>query len=294
MKMHVTDRVKVYQFESIDDHIRHAVASVSAAIKRCGSVNPDTFFHHKEALMRSDLSNWNDLQAALSQPWVEGIRIIEKLREGIPEQDTDFTSARRRRRGTSEFDGEVDFDRWIAGREDFYDLPTSVKVKGNGKFVSLAFTNSMPFNIKGVQAFTQAAAVVAAVDKLEAQGLQVELTLYAMAHRMYKDGAPDRYSTVLLKKAGDPVNVESIATGISPWFFRLVTLGSMCADKGLFTVDEGMGWPSYRFGDIKPYLPADAMDITRRFDLDGALQTFAHISSMVKDEGGSNDNAQRN
>jgi hypothetical protein len=284
MKTIIDGDQKTYQFESIEEQIRHALATVKK-IRPSGNLPTEGFFKDKKALMRSDINTWDDLEKALARPWVEGIEIIKKLREQIPEQETDFSSSRRRRRSTSEVDGDVDFDRWMAGRSDFFDLPMSIKVKGGSKFVSLAFASGMSHAVSGASAFVQAASIVAAVDKLEEQGVQVELSSYNAGRQAYKSGPRDRLSVIVLKRAGEPVNIESLATAVSPWFFRLVGLTSQCADALEFPIDRGLGFPNYDFSKVKRFMPVDTQEIVRCFDLNGAIQTYLNVSSMIKKEG---------
>lgn len=285
MKMIVEENRKIYQFESVDEQVRHALAAVKKIKEGGGVVKNESFLRDSAALMRSDLNTWADLEKALVSPWTQGISIIEELRKQIPEQESDFTVSRRRRRGTSEIDGEIDFDRWLGGRSDFFDLPMNIKVRGGSKFVSLVFANGMSSNVSGASAFVQAAAIVAAVDKLEEQGVQVELSMYSIGERVYKTGPSGRVVTCVLKRAGEPVNVESLASAVSPWFFRLVGLANQITDALEFAVDSGMGYPSYDFSKIKALFSADTQEILRSFNVAGAIKTFQNISSMINKEG---------
>ena len=284
MRVTIEANRKIYQFESIDEQVRHALATVQK-VGPSGKLKTTGFFSKPGDLMRSDLRDWSDLEKAITSPWEAGIALINKLRAQIPEQETDFSS-RRRRRGTSEVDGEIDFDRWLGGRSDFFDLPMNIKVKGGSRFVSLAFSNCVNSHISGASAFIQAASIVAAVDKLEEQGVQVELSIYNAGKRVYAAGPKDRLSTVVLKKAGEPVNIESLATAVSPWFFRLVSLTSQCCDALEFPLDYGMGAACYDFSKVKQFMPPDVQEIVRTFDLRGAVQTFTNIASMINEEGG--------
>jgi hypothetical protein len=284
MKMIVDQFKKIYQFDSVDEQIRHALDTVKKVKKGGGDLKNEGFFRCGSSLMRTDLTCWSDLEKALTTPWSQGISIIEELRRKIPDQSSDFSS-RRRRRSTSEIDGEVDFDRWMAGRSDFFDLPVSIKVQEGSRFVSLAFANGMSCNITGASAFIQAASIVAAVDKLEEQGVQVELSMYSIGDGVYKKGPRSRIVTTILKRSGEPVNVESLASAVSPWYFRLVGLTNQIADTLEFPVDSGMGWPSYEFSRIKNLFSADTQEIVRSFNLDGAIKTFMDISSMISKEG---------
>lgn len=285
MKMIVDRFRKIYQFDSVEEQVHHAVESAKKIRNGGGRLYNSCFLGRHSDLMRSDLNTWADLEPALKSPWSEGIAIIEELRKQIPEQSADFSNGRRRRRGTSEIDGEVDFDRWLSGRSDFFDLPINVKVPTGSKFVSLVFANGMSCNVSGTSAFIQAASIVAAVDKLEEQGVQVELNMYSIGEKVYNNGPRGRAVTTVLKRFGEPVNIESLATSVSPWFFRLVGLTNQIADALEFNVDTGMGWPSYDFSTIKNLFSDDTQEIARSFSLDGAVKTYMDISSMIKKEG---------
>lgn len=285
MRTTIQGRRKTFEFDSVNEAFKEAMRVVKAIEAQGRRILTDQFLKNPVRTMRDDLNTWDDLIRAMGTPWVAGIQLIERLRKNIPDQDVDFAMTRRRKRNTSMDEGEVNLDNWIAGRCDYFDATEYIKIRNDSQFINLAFCTSAPYMITGERCFMQAASLVAAIDKLEDQGHQVQLTTYCLGSGVHGD--QERTVIIRVKEAGDPVNIESLATVMSPWFHRLVTLTLSLKDveKGM-PHHMGLGMPNYDFSRVEPFVPG-AQNIERVFDIGGAIATYAQLSSMV--EGASKD-----
>jgi hypothetical protein len=280
MRTTINGNLKTFEFDSVTEAFSEAIRVVKAIGSKGGEMYTNQFLGNSSRSGRNDLDSWEDLERAILTPWQKGIQIIERLRKEVPDQDVDFASVRRRKRNTSMDEGEVNLDNWIAGRCDYFDATEYIKINSDAQFINLAFSTSAPYYVTGDAFFAQGAALIAAIDKLEAQGHQVQLTIYCLSSGVH--GNQRRSCILRVKEAGDPVNVETLATVLSPWFHRLVmlTLNLKDVEHGAHH-DHGLGYPSFDFSVIEPFIQG-SQNVERTFDLGGAIATFAQLSSMVQ------------
>lgn len=228
---------------------------------------------------------WKDVVQALLEwehPWKEGLEAIETLREHVPQQEIDFGRVKGRRRRCSEDDGEVSLDRYLAGRDDFYDKLMS-EINPNGtKLVSISLDSTIDRFTTAGQSFAQTAALIAVIDRLEEQGHQVELTM--TCHVAASFGPEEEFQHIFvvvpIKRFGEPVDVEQIASGMSPGFFRALILPALI--ESIEKQNPSLG---YCLNSIPPslsrFLPEGNHEIKRSFTMEGAMQTLTDVTSLI-------------
>ena len=82
--------------------------------------------------------------------------------------------------------------------------------------------------------YWRAAAGIAAVDLLEAAGYSVEVVAWWRSENSYpnKDRDWDCFASIRLKDAGEVLSVESLANGLSGWYFRTVMFAVLRSKVG--------------------------------------------------------------
>jgi len=98
----------------------------------------------------------------------------------------------------------------------------------------------------GTRRRTLAAAVaaIAITDLLEEAGRPVEICMMFLTHGTFIGGSPLSTTGFIatLKQSNDPLNIGSLVSALSPWFFRTVCFG-MQESQSDCRVDWGRGRP---------------------------------------------------
>jgi hypothetical protein len=137
--------------------------------------------------------------------------------ERLPAQT--ITGQARRVRTWSEYDGEsLDMERYFDGRPC---LARKVKVYGGQQRKVIRLTRDICYSwlINAEDIKKESVDLMKRIDVEETAGNRCEVVCVARCNRFTTAGH-DGSIEVTLKRADEPLNMERIAAGMSPWFFR--------------------------------------------------------------------------
>ena len=210
---------------------------------------------------RSDFASWADVAKKFGEPWPRGMQVVEGFREKI--EAVPFSVPRERRRRPLWCDdsgGELELDRFMSGA-DAFSLPSRVDTTGR-QFVTVIVDNATGYNKAASSALWRAVVACVLVERLEAHGYGVGVyltgnaggvlhrpgTTYLQATRLdnayvsLKEDQREHVATssgfqdvtvgVWVKRHEDALDTMSLVSACSPWFFRLMFLGSYCLIPG--------------------------------------------------------------
>lgn len=191
-----------------------------------------------------------DVWRAASSPWKEGEDIVLAMREEICRSNIAPPMSRRRTRRWSESDGDsIDLDRMRSGAK-FWD-GREHKSKVGPKTVRIVADVCASSKVPSESILWRGAAALVLADALEHAGYRVELSVAAGMTSMYygsdlDGGAAGLLVIVNIKDGCSPINVSSLSSAVSGWFFRSVIL-SACSVGNFekkWRVDSGLGFPA--------------------------------------------------
>lgn len=195
-------------------------------------------------------SGWGSLKKALSEPWEESIVKMNQMLDELNGMDLPVPKSRKRKGLWSEEQGEVDSDRALCGEPGFYRDHKRQNSRGPNTVALLAnldaYGGDSPEEI-----FWRGAATVAAVDLLEKAGYLVEVWMWCAGKKVYTGHYAEQFTASRLKEAGNPVDIDTLLSGLSAWYLRSVVFGSFA---GCPTAPKGLGGPVFEIQGWRKHL----------------------------------------
>jgi len=174
----------------------------------------------REHWIGRDFHDWEEVYAAARSPWPEGVEIVERMAEELADADLPQPQNTRRKPRFSEDNGdEVDYDRLRSG-QPFWRTTQRANTRGP-QVVTLVVDLNAAQKIAHHDILWRGAAVLAMTRILEDAGFRVEIWTIHCAQKCYSDGTGHCHA-VCLKRPGDPLNVGTLVSAVSGWFYRTV------------------------------------------------------------------------
>lgn len=194
--------------------------------KRRGKKNVIPFDYYHITNAGKQFRSWDDVRAELNKIWPEAAQEIkemaQELRGSMPQ-----AKSRKRKRKWSEDEGEVDVDRLMQNRDDYYE--GHKREVANATIGNIALLCNLDWNCSPKDIFWRGAATAAVADILEEDGYIVEIWSWTSGYNVYKRPLHGQFTGVRIKAAGEPLDVVAVAHAISGWFMLLGIFGSFAS-----------------------------------------------------------------
>lgn len=244
--------VDVVTKAGIAGHLRRHLGTVTCRGKRIksgGVLDPWDWYG------REDLHDWNDVRRASMELWNSGAERVQTLLGKIETIKFATPHSIVRRQKWREDDGDFDLDKYLDGVPCY--LGTVRRTSVGRQFVTLVIDVASNSGTLAGSMYWRASAGIAAAHVLEENGYAVEMLAVTSAVNVleppedvpcgrdkhgYLQRPPkqDMFTAMWLKRADDPLDVGTISSVCSPWFFRTVCFGSFVIVPGT-TPDDGLG-----------------------------------------------------
>lgn len=204
-------------------------SSVSELIQACDKAwqegrRSKTFLDRIDFVGRN-FHSWEEVKTASQEPWMEGLDIVQAMiyeldREGhnLPQPKD-----RKRRKVFSNDSGDdLDYDRLRNGQEEYW-VRTQRQEVTAPQFISLICNVGANCTTRSKDILWRGAAAIVLADALEKNGFRVELHATHLSKGVFKYH-PNNYSyrSICAKEAQSPLDIASIVTVLSGWFFRSI------------------------------------------------------------------------
>lgn len=232
-----------------------------------------------------DLTDWESVEAACWEPWKEGIECVQRVMDKILNSGLPMPQDRKRRPRWAEDTGhEVCPDRWMGGQQDYW--RSSHRMKSTGPTTVSLLTNLDA--ISGDHPETvmwRGAGAVAIADILENAGYNVDMHIWCRGSSVFQDRYSGQFTSINIKKPGEPVDVGGLITILTSWFTRAVVFGSFCCADARNSSYGGM---VNRLGSCAKHMAMAGdgvvyMPIVNNFD--GAVGAVASVLQELNDAG---------
>lgn len=190
-----------------------------------------------EYFVGRSFSNFADVEKAATSAWDHGISVVEKMLADLEDSVIAKPKSRRRRTRFSQDDGdELDYDRLRSG-QDYWRTSRRQNVTGPGS-ITVLVNVSANAGTDHEDILWRGAAAIALTKMLEEAGYRVELWCMENSVRSFTDGTHN-LCAVNLKRTSDPLDVSTLVSAVSGWFFRTMFFKDLY--KGKRTVEYGKG-----------------------------------------------------
>lgn len=236
-------------------------------------------YKRKEWLGRDDYDPKNP-EKFIYEPWIEGVKAVQYTLDKTRDQEI-VASAMRRRRRYEEDGSEASADRFLAGSPDYMES-IHKEINDGSQFISLLMTPCHDKNTKGTTIFAQSAAIIANIDQLERQNIQVELYAYWRFGCCYPNKKASVDILMPVKRLGEPLNIEAVLSLLSPWWFR-ITIQQLALD---FVPEFGhpcshLGWAEDLRENVRDHIPPQTIDIPRASTMESIGKMFHDFSKVL-------------
>lgn len=196
--------------------------SVEEMIVECGKAVPNRIVDgaslHQGSWVGRNFASWQEVYSAARQPWDEGVEVVERMVTELESVGLPKPKSRKRKLRYSEDDGdELDYDRLRTGQA-FWHRSRRESMQGP-QTVTLMADISTQSGVDHENVLWRGAAAIAITKVLEDTGFRVELWAVRCATKYDRQGK-GTVTGINLKRASDPLDVATLVTAVSGWFFR--------------------------------------------------------------------------
>lgn len=175
---------------------------------------------------------WKELRAFINQPWPEAVQMIQQVVDAVDKAVVPDLKDTRRKTRWSEDSGETDVYRAMDGEPEYMRQTFRTRVAAPPHVTLLANLDRTLYdgcNKSGV--WYRSAVAIAVADKLEKLGYGVDVITYCLGGNVYPGRNNGQFVSMPVKKAGDPVDLNTLCDVMSSWFTTEAIFGSfVCAD----------------------------------------------------------------
>lgn len=234
-----------------------------------------------------EFDSFDEVQTALDEVWKEGIEIVDMFTERLRKIEFPAIKEVKAKKSFNSEDGEIDFERMLAGNPNYFLKVDREKTEGPTT-VTIVTDMSGSGWVDAMDMLWRGAAAIAMTYLLEEKGYQVELWVCKGSQFMVEH--PDRciFQTVQLKGCGDPLDLGTLTSAVSAWFYRTETflMAHTIADLEGKTVKGTYGRPVSPTEADLDLITTDQKRIysTGVFSFDGACQLMEAELKRIADE----------
>lgn len=248
---------RVMEFDGLAEMVREAAGAVT---KHAHLATFDLYDHQ---WIGRKFAGWDDVIKAVDGTWTEGVDKIEELAARIGRENLPRPTVIRRRREWNDIGGaEVCLDRYRAGDPFRRD---AVKVRTHGpRVITLLTQVGENCDMSSEALFWRGALAVVLARMIEDAGYRAEIKAFSQVERTWADGT-GLLNPVVLKEAGDPLDIGSLANATSGWFFRTVSFASFLIPG------KPLSWGLGRAINMTPEAAAFMCGDAHRWELNGVF-----------------------
>lgn len=174
------------------------------------------------------MTTWADVKAFYRSLWAKGIETVRSMSAEIASTRPPEPVSITRKRRWSEEEGDVDVDKYLGGQDRFL---RELHRERRPRCTTVAVMCNVCANcyVTNENLFWRSAAAVVAIDLLEEAGYSCEVWGWGSSRGCYYGSHDKSFFAFPLKQAGDPVDTDVLAKGMSPWLFRTAIFASLKA-----------------------------------------------------------------
>jgi len=216
---------------------------------------------------------WTEVDEAAQTAWDDGLEIVDRMLGDLADASLPRPTSRRRRTRFAEDDGnELDYDRLRSG-QPFWRTSRRENTRGPAT-ITIIVDVTAHCGVRHKDILWRGAAAIALTKLLEAAGYRVELWAVGVSQDTWRRSTtdtPNEFTAVCLKRPGDPLDISTLVSGVSGWFFRTVFFRAKYL--GREKVKMGLGTPRKPTPKDLDHITTDAnrVLISGAFDYDAAV-----------------------
>jgi hypothetical protein len=232
------------------------------------------------------LPDWDSVRTKVRGSWEEGRKRVEAIKNKVGSGNLPKPESRTRKHRWSEDDGEVNSDRLLRGESDFY-RETYRTHKTGAQNITILTHLGGSCNRSSENLFLSAAATIAVLDLLEEAGFSCDIWGYSVVAKAWARNDDTYMMGVKLKDSGSPLDVDSLVSICSGWFFRTAGIGSVDDREGAHAAD-GYGRPLNSIGRFVSYLDLENTIVVEMPDVyseDQAIEAARDMINSIIEQG---------
>jgi hypothetical protein len=172
---------------------------------------------------RAGLDSIEHTVKCCDEVWSEGIDTIERMERSLSDLILERPVTRKRRmRFDPDSGDEVCYDRLRAG-QDFW-RSTKRQITRGSSCVAIVLDMTTPSRVKASDILWRGAAAIVLTKVLERSGRRVEIKSLSRSNVCYSGGVPNAMTIWTMKQTNEPLNISTLASAVSGWFYRSMVL----------------------------------------------------------------------
>lgn len=190
-------------------------------------VNPSSYWPERTG------TGWQAFRDFIGTPWPHAMKMIQVVVDHVAKAVVADLKDTRRKMRWDENAGEVDVFRAMDGEAEYMrrSVRTRVSVPPHVTLLCNLDATVAGCNKSGV--YYRSAVGMAVADKLEHLGYGVDVVAYCLGTHVYPDPHHVQLVACRPKKAGDPVDFNTMCDAMSEWFTRNAIFGSFACSPVL-------------------------------------------------------------
>lgn len=205
-------------------------------------VDPQAYQKVGDKYSGEKLETWEEVQKKMRDAWDTGIKTMGAFVERLRKVELPEIKDHKIKTTYNSTDGEIDFDRMMAGQPNFY-KKTERKDKSGPTEITIVIDTTTPSYVDPKDILWRGAAAIALTQILEDKGYKVEVWV-VNGSCLYANHPERKVMTACcLKKPSDPLDSSTLVNTVSGWFYRtaIFTLLYTICSKENQEVAHGLG-----------------------------------------------------
>lgn len=230
----------------------------------------------------ANIRSLDDWESKINETDKDAMAIVEELEKKIDDKELPKPQSRVRRRQFDEYDGDdICYDRLRSGQKFW--RTTRRETMAGPATMTLLINVSTSWSIKSKDILWKAAAGLVAAKKLEEAGYRVELWLVNASWNTYDNRSVGGCQAVRLKRPQDPINLASLSTAATGWYYRTSFFASIEASMQGHQATMSLGTPcAITESLVKEITPDPHWEVIECKGEHDALEKIKDILAKVK------------
>lgn len=213
---------------------------------------------HEESFLGEKLESWIQVQEKMQSAWEFGMTVLDEYVLKLQDEELlQLKSHKRKLEYSDESGDEIDLEKSAEAGHSVWRRYTREETTGPQE-VTIITDTTAPWTTDPSDILWRGAVAIALTKLLEERGYKVELWVVNGTNLWSDEPETPVCTACCLKKCSDPLDISTLVSTVSGWFYRTATFSLM-----LTICDKTNHTPHYALGPVYPPKPRDLDELSR-------------------------------